>query len=124
VKSDSQSAREFHNNYFWILSVLLVCAGRRHVRLAQAQARAVVRYSKIALRHAKRPQSYGRLAQRESASFTPRRSLVRSQYRPQETAGQPSQIYRQLAWRANVGSNGQGRRAAPRASASIRGIEG
>jgi hypothetical protein len=27
--------------------------------------------------------SGGRLAQRESASFTPRRSLVRSQYRPQ-----------------------------------------
>ena len=27
--------------------------------------------------------SSGRLAQRESASFTPRRSLVRSQYRPQ-----------------------------------------
>jgi hypothetical protein len=29
----------------------------------------------------------GRLAQRESASFTPRRSLVRSQYRPPEAAG-------------------------------------
>src|SRR5579859_347454 len=28
----------------------------------------------------------GRLAQRESASFTPRRSLVRSQYRPPETS--------------------------------------
>ncbi len=29
----------------------------------------------------------GRLAQRESASFTPRRSLVRSQYRPPSVAG-------------------------------------
>ena len=28
----------------------------------------------------------GRLAQRESASFTPRRSLVRSQYRPPSSA--------------------------------------
>src|SRR6202020_321208 len=28
----------------------------------------------------------GRLAQRESASFTPRRSLVRSQYRPRSSA--------------------------------------
>ena len=36
--------------------------------------------------------SGGRLAQRESASFTPRRSLVRSQYRPpgQRLCGSPS----------------------------------
>ena len=36
--------------------------------------------------------SGGRLAQRESASFTPRRSLVRSQYRPpgQKLCGSPS----------------------------------
>src|SRR5260370_38434695 len=36
----------------------------------------------------------GRLAQRESASFTPRRSLVRSQYRPpgQRLCGSPSSL--------------------------------
>src|SRR5260370_26245013 len=34
-------------------------------------------------RSARRLAGHGRLAQRESASFTPRRSLVRSQYRPQ-----------------------------------------
>ena len=39
-----------------------------------------------------RRTSGGRLAQRESASFTPRRSLVRSQYRPpgQRPCGSPS----------------------------------
>ena len=33
----------------------------------------------------------GRLAQRESASFTPRRSLVRSQYRPLSSAASSGQ---------------------------------
>src|ERR1700756_35205 len=41
---------------------------------------------------------HGRLAQRESASFTPRRSLVRSQYRPPghrpfATRARPSLIF-------------------------------
>jgi hypothetical protein len=50
-----------------------------------------MRYSEIALRQGLSGQdhgrsSHGRLAQRESASFTPRRSLVRSQYRPHWSA--------------------------------------
>jgi hypothetical protein len=43
---------------------------------------ALVCVSPRAARIAVRPGGEGRLAQRESASFTPRRSLVRSQYRP------------------------------------------
>jgi hypothetical protein len=56
-------------------------AGDRVRVISAALRNPAMRYSKIALRHGTgcRP---GRLAQRESASFTPRRSLVRSQYRP------------------------------------------
>ena len=41
-----------------------------------------VRYSVMASPDRLAASGRGRLAQRESASFTPRRSLVRSQYRP------------------------------------------
>ena len=45
-----------------------------------------MRYSVVAAGRRRAPVP-GRLAQRESASFTPRRSLVRSQYRPPQVRG-------------------------------------
>jgi hypothetical protein len=63
-----------------------VAGGRRRKAIRDG-----MRYSEIALRQGLSGQdhsrsSHGRLAQRESASFTPRRSLVRSQYRPHWSA--------------------------------------
>src|ERR1022692_3007610 len=46
-----------------------------------------MRYSLIGPAAQRKSCGHGRLAQRESASFTPRRSLVRSQYRPQPGSG-------------------------------------
>jgi hypothetical protein len=96
------------NRYFTIFGLLPVCpaTGRRPDRRPRAtramsgdlggEAPALssealpseersspgMRYSEIALRQGEPAAADGRLAQRESASFTPRRSLVRSQYRP------------------------------------------
>jgi len=94
------------NRYFTIFGLLPVCpaAGRRPDQqprgdkgdgrrarrggpslVCEERSGAGMRYSEIALRQGEPAAADGRLAQRESASFTPRRSLVRSQYRPPET---------------------------------------
>ena len=61
--------------------------------------------------------SDGRLAQRESASFTPRRSLVRSQYRP------PGQRLCESLYQAYGGSHSCSRGQLATASHSVRAID-
>src|SRR5438270_11958439 len=55
----------------------------------------------------------GRLAQRESASFTPKRSLVRSQYRPRGQRAYPATGYALFAvLRDQLSDSATGSRAA------------
>src|SRR5262245_10564345 len=68
-----------------------------------------MRYSVMALRSRSLTRRRGRLAQRESASFTPRRSLVRSQYRPPVSSVAPAREARERGATGHVGRGGDPR---------------